>query len=167
MSIGDIIFYIILLGVIAAIIAAVVHYGGDIHTASNVQADVNDTSALVAAVEKTYNGYSNYANLSDGDMISAQAVPTAITQASATSLQNVFGYPYTLAEDTTNPNAFDLTDEVPNDACSAIVNSVMKNITSLTVNGTAVTLPVTDPATIGQACGTTDPSTIVQVYSGM
>jgi hypothetical protein len=167
MSAIDIIIWIVILGVIAAGIVIAIHYSSDISTASNVHADVQNTSALVSDIREAWQGYPNYSTISDTDVINAKAVPSAITISGGNSLSNVFGDPITLAADTTNTNAFDLTDTVPNDACAAIANSVLQNVTSLTVNGTAVTLPVTDPAAIGQACGTTDPSTITEVYSGM
>lgn len=167
MSAIDIIIWIVILGVVAAGIVLAIHYASDISTASNVHAEVQNTSALVSSIRETYQGYADYTAISDGDVINAKAVPGAITVVGGTSLSNVFGDPISLAVDGNNANAFDLTDTVPNKACAAIANSVLKSVTSLTINGTAVTLPVTDPAVIGQACGTTDPVQIVEVYSGM
>ena len=166
MSAIDIIIWIVILGVIAAGIVIAIHYSSDISTASNVHADVQNTSALVSDIREAWQGYPNYSTISDTDVINAKAVPSAIT-VSGSNLTNVFGDAITLGPDSNNTNAFDLTDIVPNKACAAIANAVMQNVTSLTINGTAVTLPVTDPATIGDACGTTDPSTIVETYSGM
>jgi hypothetical protein len=166
MSAIDIIIWIVVLGVIAAGIVIAIHYAGEISTASNVHSEMQNTSALVADIRQSWQGYPNYSTISDSDVISAKAVPSAIT-VSGSSLTNVFGDAITLGPDSNNTNAFDLTDVVPNKACAAIANAVMQNVTSLTVNGTAITLPVTDPATIGEACGTTDPSTIVETYSGM
>lgn len=167
MSAIDIIIWIVILGVVAAGIVLAIHYASDISTASNVHAEVQNTSALVSSIREAYQGYADYTAISDGDVINAKAVPGAITVVGGTSLSNVFGDPISLAVDGNNANAFDLTDTVPNKACAAIANSVLKSVTSLTINGTAVTLPVTDPAVIGQACGTTDPVQIVEVYSGM
>lgn len=166
MSAIDIIIWIVVLGVIAAGIVIAIHYAGEISTASNVHSEMQNTSALVADIRQSWQGYPDYSTISDSDVISAKAVPSAIT-VSGSSLTNVFGDAITLGPDSNNTNAFDLTDVVPNKACAAIANAVMQNVTSLTVNGTAITLPVTDPATIGEACGTTDPSTIVETYSGM
>jgi hypothetical protein len=166
MSAIDIIIWIVVLGVIAAGIVIAIHYAGEISTASNVHSEMQNTSALVADIRQAWQGYPDYSTISDSDVISAKAVPSAIT-VSGSNLTNVFGDAITLGPDSNNTNAFDLTDIVPNKACAAIANAVMQNVTSLTVNGTAITLPVTDPATIGNACGTTDPSTIVETYSGM
>ncbi|MHB1826592.1 MAG: type 4 pilus major pilin [Steroidobacteraceae bacterium] len=166
MSAIDIIVWIVILGVVAAGIVIAIHYGSDIRTASDVHAEQQNTAALVSDIRQAFQGYPDYSSLSDSDLINAKAVPSAIT-VSGTSLSNVFGNPITLAMDSSNSNAFDLTDEVPNAACAAIANSVLKNVTSLTINGSAITLPVTDPATIGQACGTSNPVSIVEVYSGM
>ena len=166
MSAIDIIIWIIVLGVVAAGIVLAIHYGSDIRTASDVHAEQQNTAALVSNIRQTFQGYPDYSTLSDSDLIDAKAVPSAIT-VSGTNITNVFGYPITLAMDSSNSNAFDLTEEVPNDACAAIANSVLKNVTSLTINGSAITLPVTDPATIGKDCGTTNPVSIVEVYSGM
>ena len=166
MSAIDIIIWIVVLGVIAAGIVIAIHYAGEISTASNVHSEMQNTSALVADIRQAWQGYPNYSTISDSDVISAKAVPSAIT-VSGSNLTNVFGDAITLGPDSNNTNAFDLTDIVPNKACAAIANAVMQNVTSLTINGTAVTLPVTDPATIGDACGTTDPSTIVETYAGM
>ena len=166
MSAIDIIIWIVVLGVIAAGIVIAIHYAGEISTASNVHSEMQNTSALVADIRQAWQGYPDYSTISDSDVISAKAVPSAVT-VSGSNLTNVFGDAITLGPDSNNTNAFDLTDIVPNKACAAIANAVMQNVTSLTVNGTAITLPVTDPATIGNACGTTDPSTIVETYSGM
>ncbi len=166
MSAIDIIIWIVVLGVIAAGIVIAIHYAGEISAASNVHSEMQNTSALVADIRQAWQGYPDYSTISDSDVISAKAVPSAIT-VSGSNLTNVFGDAITLGPDSNNTNAFDLTDIVPNKACAAIANAVMQNVTSLTVNGTAITLPVTDPATIGNACGTTDPSTIVETYSGM
>ena len=166
MSAIDIIVWIVILGVVAAGIVLAIHYGSDIRTASDVHAEQQNTAALVSDIRQAFQGYPDYSSLSDADLINAKAVPSAIT-VSGTSLSNVFGNPITLAMDSSNSNAFDLTEEVPNDACAAIANSVLKNVTSLTINGSAITLPVTDPATIGQACGTANPVSIDEVYSGM
>ena len=127
---------------------------------------MQNTAALVADIRQAWQGYPDYSTISDSDAISAKAIPSAIT-VSGSSLTNVFGDAITLGTDSSNTNAFDLTDVVPNKACAAIANALVQNVTSLTINGTAVTLPVTDPATIGAACGTTDPSTLVETYSGM
>ena len=167
MSAIDIIIWIVILGVVAAGIVLAIHYANDISTASNVHADVQNSSALVSSIREAYQGYADYSAISDSDVINAKAVPGAITIVGGTSLSNVFGDPITLAVDSNNSNAVDLTDTVPNKACAAIANAVLKSVSSLTINGTAVTLPVTDPAVIGQACGTTDPETITEVYSGM
>jgi hypothetical protein len=167
MSAIDIIIWIVILGVVAAGIVLAIHYTNDISTASNVHAEVQNSSALVSSIREAYQGYADYSAISASDVINAKAVPGAITIVGGTSLSNVFGDPITLAVDTNNANAFDLTDTVPNKACAAIANAVLKSVTSLTINGTVVTLPVTDPAVIGQACGTTDPETITEVYSGM
>jgi hypothetical protein len=166
MSAIDIIIWIIVLGVVAAGIVIAIHYGSEIRTASDVHAEQQNTAALVADIRQTFQGYPDYSSLSASDLISAKAVPSAIT-VSGTTIDNVFGYPITLTVDSNNTNAFDLTEEVPNDACAAIANSVLNNVISLTINGSAVTLPVTDPATIGQDCGTTNPVSITEVYSGM
>ena len=167
MSAIDIIIWIVVLGVIAAGIVIAIHYANDISTASNVHAEMQNTSALVANIRQAYQGYPSYSTITDGNVIDARAVPGAITVSGSSSLSNVFGDPITLGPDSSNQNAFDLTDEVPNKACAAIANAVLPNVTALTINGTAVTLPVTDPATIGQDCGTTDPVPIVETYSGM
>ncbi len=152
MSAIDIIIWIVILGVVAAGIVIAIHYSSDISTASNVHSEVQNTAALVSQIRQAWAGYSDYAT---------------ITDTGGKNLTNVFGDAITLAPDTTNSNAFDLTDQVPNSACTAIANAVLKDVTGLTINGTAVALPVTDPAAIGTACGTTDPVTITEVYSGM
>ncbi len=167
MSAIDIIIWIVILGVVAAGIVIAIHYSSDISTASNVHSEVQNTAALVSQIRQAWAGYSDYATITDTDVINAKAVPSAITITGGKNLTNVFGDAITLAPDTTNSNAFDLTDQVPNSACTAIANAVLKDVTGLTINGTAVALPVTDPAAIGTACGTTDPVTITEVYSGM
>lgn len=166
MSVIDIIVWIVILGVIAAGIVIAIHYASDIRTASNVHAEQQNTAALVSDIRQAYQGYPDYSTLSASELINAKAVPSAIT-VSGTTLDNVFGNPITLTVNSGNSNAFDLTDEVPNAACAALANSVLKNVTSLTINGSAITLPVTDPATIGQACGTNQLVTLDETYSGM
>ena len=167
MSAIDIIIWIVVLGVIAAGIVIAIHYTSDIRTASDVHADQQNTAALVADIRQAWQGYPDYSNLTDSTAIAAKAVPSAITVSGTSSFSNVFGNPITLGPASGNTNAFTLTDEVSNAACAAIANSVLGNVTSLSINGTAVTLPVTNPATIGTDCGTTDPVPIEETYSGM
>ena len=167
MSAIDIIIWIVVLGVIAAGIVIAIQYADSIRTASDVHAEQQDTAALVADIRQAWQGYPDYSTLTDSAAVLAKAVPSAITVNGTSSLTNVFGYTIVLGPSSSTTGAFDLTDEVPNDACAAIANSVIGNVSSLTINGTAVTLPVTNPATIGQDCGTTDPVTIKETYSGM
>ncbi len=166
MSAIDIIIWIVVLGVIAVGIVLAIHYTNDISTASDVHADQQNTAALVADIRQAWQGYPDYSSLTAAAAIAAKAVPSAITVSGTSSLTNVFGNPITLAPGASG-TAFRLTDEVSNSACAAIANSVLGNVTALSINGTAVTLPVTNPATIGQDCGTTDPVPIEETYAGM
>lgn len=143
--------------VVLAIFALLIYYFGprayQAITAGNSINYVQDVQMLNTNLANYY-GH-NYAGATAANAITANVVPSNMV--TGTNIVDPWGGAITFAPVAGNLS-YTLTDStVPLKECARDASALFSTVTSLTVNGTAVTSPVT----AATACGTTDPSKFV------
>jgi hypothetical protein len=150
------------LGIAAIVVIGAIALLTSAFSSANTNSVTEQVNAIQSGVKKLYMGQSaSYANISNAVLASAGVFPSTLSPASGTgAITNTWNGTISVAVDAGATNQFTITyTNVPQSVC---VNSVSAggSWTAISVNGNALTLPVTPDGAAG-ACASGDTNTVV------
>lgn len=150
---------IIALGATLFLIVVAVVVGSKVFSSTTTVSEIQNLNTIVSNVRNLYANQPNYNGLTTAVAIQAGVFPSNMVQGN--TAVNKWGGQVTLAQNTSNPNAFDLTyTNVPQDQCIQLVNNTQaSNLVSVAVNGTTLNPPL-NPGQIANACNNPTNNTI-------
>ncbi len=124
------------------LLAAGISIYDNTNTQSGVIQAISNVDTVIAGTRSTYQGQSGYSGISNSVLLAAGVFPSSMV--SGTAITNTFGGTVTLVPDAT-PAFFNLTyNNVPQSACVRLASGIQgQSIQSISVNGTALSMPVT------------------------
>lgn len=150
-------FLLSLVGLIA--VGALIYYG---YSYFRTGGAVQDLGTLAGNIQAAYANEATFTTVTNTVANSAGWTPKDMNGGGST-ITNQWGGTVTVNVDGTNPANFDITEAgVPNGACAKLAQST-ENVLSVTVNGTALTIPV-DAATAEADCTAGSANSLVFVY---
>jgi hypothetical protein len=122
---------------------------------------IGNVDTVIAGTRSTYQGQSGYTGISNTVLLAAGVFPSSMV--SGTTITDTFGGAVTVAPDA-SPSFFDLTyNNVPQAACVRLASGIQgQSIQSVSVNGTALSMPVTASAAAA-GCTSTTGNTVMWV----